>query len=42
MGKEVIYMSKRDRDVAETIKDKAGAAFHSVHNALETTENAAM
>jgi hypothetical protein len=28
--------------VAQGIKNTAGAAFHTVHSALETTENAAM
>jgi phage-related protein len=31
-----------NRSVAEGIKNTAGAAFHTVHSALETTENAAM
>lgn len=37
--------NKRNHDeqnVSEKIKDGAGAAFHSVHGALEATENAAM
>ncbi|SEN72193.1 hypothetical protein SAMN05192533_11866 [Mesobacillus persicus] len=37
--------NKRNHDeqnVSEKIKDGAGAAFHSVHSALEATENAAM
>lgn len=33
--------NKADK-VADTIKDGAGAAFHGAHNALESTENAAM
>jgi hypothetical protein len=33
---------QNDRRIAEGIKDTAGAAFHTVHSALETTENAAM
>jgi hypothetical protein len=28
--------------VSEGIKETAGAAFHAVHSALETTENVAM
>lgn len=28
--------------VKENVKDTAGAAFHNVHDALESTENAAM
>jgi hypothetical protein len=34
--------SKSNKDVAEGIKETAGAAFHTVHSALETTENVAM
>lgn len=34
--------SKRNKGVAEGIKETAGAAFHTVHSALETTENVAM
>lgn len=33
---------QNERDISEGIKDTAGAAFHSVHKALEVTENAAM
>lgn len=36
-------MTNRQNDqVSEGIKETAGAAFHAVHSALETTENAAM
>ncbi len=41
-------MSNRERNkqngnsVSEGIKETAGAAFHAVHSALETTENVAM
>jgi hypothetical protein len=37
-------MAKRqnDKGLAEGIKETAGAAFHTVHSALETTENVAM
>ncbi|WP_342429484.1 hypothetical protein [Neobacillus sp. FSL H8-0543] len=41
-------MSNRDKNkqngnsVSEGIKETAGAAFHAVHSALETTENVAM
>ncbi|MGG3467451.1 hypothetical protein ABES02_08075 [Neobacillus pocheonensis] len=31
-----------NRSVSEGIKETAGAAFHAVHSALETTENVAM
>lgn len=33
---------QRDKDVRNRIKDAAGAAFHGAHQALETTEDAAM
>jgi hypothetical protein len=33
---------QNDTGVAEGIKNTAGAAFHAVHSALETTENVAM
>lgn len=33
---------KQNNQLAQGIKQTAGAAFHAVHNALETTENAAM
>jgi len=33
---------KSQRNVTEGIKETAGAAFHTLHSALETTENAAM
>jgi hypothetical protein len=33
---------QNNKSVAEGIKETAGAAFHTVHSALETTENAAM
>ena len=40
-------MSNQDRNntnksVADGIKETAGAAFHTIHSALETTENVAM
>lgn len=35
-------MSTKKNKVSEGIKETAGAAFHTVHSALETTENAAM
>ncbi|MFZ3590259.1 hypothetical protein ACOI1C_13580 [Bacillus sp. DJP31] len=31
-----------DKSVSKGIKNTAGAAFHTVHSALETTENIAM
>ncbi|WP_186577858.1 hypothetical protein [Aquibacillus kalidii] len=34
--------NKKKNQTAENIKETAGAAFHNVHSALETTENAAM
>lgn len=34
--------NNNNRNVSEGIKETAGAAFHAVHSALETTENAAM
>lgn len=34
--------NQQDQSVAQGIKDTAGSAFHAIHNALETTENAAM
>jgi hypothetical protein len=42
---EVIHMpngNKKNQGVADGIKETAGAAFHAVHSALETTENVAM
>jgi hypothetical protein len=33
---------QNDKGVAEGIKETAGAAFHALHSALETTENVAM
>jgi hypothetical protein len=33
---------QQDQNVAKGIKETAGAAFHTIHSALETTENAAM
>jgi hypothetical protein len=33
---------KNNKGVAEGIKETAGAAFHTIHSALETTENVAM
>jgi hypothetical protein len=40
-------MSNQDRNnnnksVADGIKETAGATFHTIHSALETTENVAM
>ncbi|MDL4839799.1 hypothetical protein [Aquibacillus rhizosphaerae] len=35
-------MTNKNNKTAENIKDTAGAAFHTVHSALETTEDAAM
>jgi hypothetical protein len=34
--------NNKKNKTAENIKDTAGAAFHTVHSALETTEDAAM
>jgi hypothetical protein len=31
-----------NKSVADGIKETAGAAFHTIHSALETTENIAM
>ncbi|MFD2680929.1 hypothetical protein [Bacillus seohaeanensis] len=33
---------QNEKAVSEGIKNTAGAAFHAVHSALETTENVAM
>lgn len=33
---------QNNQSVSENIKDTAGAVFHSVHQGLEATENAAM
>jgi hypothetical protein len=33
---------QNDKGVAEGVKETAGAAFHALHSALETTENVAM
>jgi hypothetical protein len=33
---------QNEKGVSEGIKNTAGAAFHAVHSALETTENVAM
>jgi hypothetical protein len=33
---------QNDKGLAEGIKETAGAAFHTIHSALETTENVAM
>ena len=33
---------QNNKSVAEGIKETAGAAFHTLHSALETTENVAM
>jgi hypothetical protein len=34
--------SQNDNSIAESIKNTAGSAFETVHNALEATENVAM
>jgi hypothetical protein len=34
--------TNNNKSVSEGIKETAGAAFHAVHSALETTENVAM
>ena len=34
--------SQNSKSVADGIKETAGAAFHTLHSALETTENVAM
>ena len=34
--------NQQEKQMTKGIKDKAGAAFHSVHKALEKTEFAAM
>lgn len=34
--------NQQDNSVAEGIKNTAGSAFETMHNALELTENAAM
>ncbi|WP_045519684.1 hypothetical protein [Neobacillus niacini] len=34
--------TNKQKGVAEGIKETAGAAFHTLHSALETTENVAM
>ncbi|MGE6488584.1 hypothetical protein [Paenisporosarcina sp. NPDC076898] len=33
---------QQGNQISKGIKEKAGAAFHAVHSALEKTENAAM
>lgn len=33
---------QNDKGIAEGVKETAGAAFHALHSALETTENVAM
>lgn len=33
---------QQNNQLAQNIKQTAGAAFHAAHNALETTENVAM
>jgi hypothetical protein len=33
---------QNDKGVAQGVKETAGAAFHALHSALETTENVAM
>jgi hypothetical protein len=33
---------QHDKGIAESIKNTAGSAFETVHNALEATENVAM
>ena len=34
--------NQNSKSVTEGIKETAGAAFHTLHSALETTENVAM
>lgn len=34
--------NNNNNSVTEGIKETAGAAFHTIHSALETTENVAM
>ena len=34
--------NNNNNSVSEGIKETAGAAFHTIHSALETTENVAM
>ncbi|MEH7180327.1 hypothetical protein [Neobacillus vireti] len=34
--------NQNNKGIAEGIKETAGAAFHTLHSALETTENVAM
>ncbi|MEH7254668.1 MULTISPECIES: hypothetical protein [Bacillaceae] len=34
--------NQNSKSVADGIKETAGAAFHTLHSALETTENVAM
>lgn len=34
--------NNNNKSVADGIKETAGAAFHTIHSALETTENVAM
>lgn len=34
--------NNNNKSVTEGIKETAGAAFHTIHSALETTENVAM
>jgi hypothetical protein len=38
----IMANKQNDKGVAEGIKETAGAAFHALHSALETTENVAM
>ncbi|WP_042460636.1 hypothetical protein [Neobacillus dielmonensis] len=34
--------NENNQGIANSIKETAGSAFHTVHSALETTENVAM
>jgi len=34
--------NQKDKSVAKSVKNTAGSAFETAHNALETTENIAM
>lgn len=38
----IMANKQNDKGLAEGIKETAGAAFHTLHSALETTENVAM
>ena len=35
-------INQNNKGLAEGVKETAGAAFHTLHSALETTENVAM